>query len=145
MGSMASLGLNIQSYWGKLTMTTDMYNMTTKPATDSHLLWHSPPMTDAFFFILFAKPHRKCSLLWCQDTWKSICLSLPPPLPPTSQVVASLSSRPIVRVCCGAQHALARTATGLLWAWGCNEHGQLGLGDLKPRFRPEQVWFWEIG
>ncbi|CAK8999228.1 unnamed protein product [Durusdinium trenchii] len=57
----------------------------------------------------------------------------------TPKVVASLSSRPIVRVCCGAQHALARTATGLLWAWGCNEHGQLGLGDLKPRFRPEQV------
>ena len=42
-------------------------------------------------------------------------------------------------VCCGASHSLARTASGLLWAWGCNEHGQLGLGDTKPRFRPEQV------
>lgn len=44
-------------------------------------------------------------------------------------------------VCCGASHSLARTASGLLWAWGCNEHGQLGLGDTKPRFRPEQVRF----
>ncbi|CAJ1327670.1 unnamed protein product [Effrenium voratum] len=57
----------------------------------------------------------------------------------TPKPVPSLHSRPVVRVCCGASHSLARTATGLLWAWGCNEHGQLGLGDLKPRFRPEQV------
>ena len=71
---------------------------------------------------------------------------VPPRTPPdvtrgsaTPKIVPSLSSRPVVRVTCGAQHSLARTATGLLWAWGCNEHGQLGLGDLKPRFRPEQV------
>jgi len=57
----------------------------------------------------------------------------------TPKPVASLHSRPVVGLCCGAVHTLARTATGLLWAWGCNEHGQLGVGDLKPRFRPEQV------
>ena len=57
----------------------------------------------------------------------------------TPKPVPTLQSRPVVRVCCGGSHTLARTATGLLWAWGCNEHGQLGLGDLKPRFRPEQV------
>ncbi|CAE7869567.1 Herc4, partial [Symbiodinium sp. KB8] len=57
----------------------------------------------------------------------------------TPKPVPSLSSRPVVQVSCGAAHSLARTATGLLWSWGCNEHGQLGLGDLKPRFRPEQV------
>lgn len=53
--------------------------------------------------------------------------------------MASLHSRPVVQVCCGASHSLARTATGLLYAWGMNEHGQLGLGDVKPRFRPEQA------
>lgn len=57
----------------------------------------------------------------------------------TPKPIASLHSRPVVRVCCGASHSLARTASGLLWAWGCNEHGQLGLGDTKPRFHPEQV------
>eukprot|EP00928_Gymnodinium_smaydae_P032052 TRINITY_DN23325_c0_g1_i1.p1 TRINITY_DN23325_c0_g1~~TRINITY_DN23325_c0_g1_i1.p1 ORF type:complete len:1132 (-),score=226.18 TRINITY_DN23325_c0_g1_i1:121-3453(-) len=57
----------------------------------------------------------------------------------TPKPVAALHSRPVVRLCCGGSHTMARTATGLLWAWGCNEHGQLGLGDLKPRFRPEQV------
>lgn len=57
----------------------------------------------------------------------------------TPKPIASLHSRPVVRVCCGASHSLARTCSGLLWAWGCNEHGQLGLGDAKPRFRPEQV------
>ncbi|CAK0825058.1 unnamed protein product, partial [Prorocentrum cordatum] len=57
----------------------------------------------------------------------------------TPKPVAALQSRPIVQVCCGGQHSLARTATGLLWAWGCNEHGQLGLGDSRTRFRPEQV------
>lgn len=57
----------------------------------------------------------------------------------TPKPVASLQCRPVVGLCCGAAHTLARTATGVLLAWGCNEHGQLGLGDLKPRYRPEQV------
>lgn len=57
----------------------------------------------------------------------------------TPKPVPTLQSRPVVSLCCGASYTLARTATGLLWAWGCNEHGQLGLGDLKQRFRPDQV------
>jgi alpha-tubulin suppressor-like RCC1 family protein len=57
----------------------------------------------------------------------------------TPKPVAALQCRPVVSLCCGGSHTLARTATGLLWAWGCNEHGQLGLGDLRARFRPEQV------
>lgn len=57
----------------------------------------------------------------------------------TPKPVPALHCRPVVRLCCGASHTLAQTATGCLWSWGCNEHGQLGLGDLRPRFRPEQV------
>lgn len=57
----------------------------------------------------------------------------------TPKPVPALQCRPVVHICCGGAHTMARTATGLLWAWGCNEHGQLGLGDQKPRFRPEQV------
>mmetsp|Transcript_5168 Transcript_5168/g.15168 ORF Transcript_5168/g.15168 Transcript_5168/m.15168 type:complete len:1089 (-) Transcript_5168:75-3341(-) len=57
----------------------------------------------------------------------------------TPKPVPSLQCRPVVRLCCGSAHTLAQTATGLLWAWGCNEQGQLGLGDFRPRFRPEQV------
>eukprot|EP00929_Paragymnodinium_shiwhaense_P079759 TRINITY_DN41575_c0_g1_i1.p1 TRINITY_DN41575_c0_g1~~TRINITY_DN41575_c0_g1_i1.p1 ORF type:complete len:1105 (-),score=294.13 TRINITY_DN41575_c0_g1_i1:80-3394(-) len=57
----------------------------------------------------------------------------------TPRPVPTLQCRPVVKVCCGAAHTMARTTTGLLWAWGCNEHGQLGLGDTKTRFRPEQV------
>eukprot|EP00930_Biecheleria_cincta_P085989 TRINITY_DN7535_c0_g1_i2.p1 TRINITY_DN7535_c0_g1~~TRINITY_DN7535_c0_g1_i2.p1 ORF type:complete len:1110 (+),score=208.72 TRINITY_DN7535_c0_g1_i2:323-3331(+) len=57
----------------------------------------------------------------------------------TPKLVPALQSRPVVQLCCGSAHTLARTATGLLWAWGCNEQGQLGLGDQKTRFRPEQV------
>lgn len=59
----------------------------------------------------------------------------------TPKPVPTLMCRPVVSLCCGAAHTLARTATGLLWAWGCNENGQLGLGDLRPRYRPEKVNF----
>mmetsp|Transcript_54985 Transcript_54985/g.159668 ORF Transcript_54985/g.159668 Transcript_54985/m.159668 type:complete len:1155 (-) Transcript_54985:465-3929(-) len=57
----------------------------------------------------------------------------------TPKPVAGLHSRPVVRICCGSAHTLARTATGCLWSWGCNDQGQLGLGDFRQRFRPEQV------
>lgn len=57
----------------------------------------------------------------------------------TPKPVPALRCRPVVRLCCGQAHTLAMTATGLLWSWGLNEHGQLGLGDLKPRYKPEQV------
>lgn len=53
------------------------------------------------------------------------------------QILPQLRHRPIVRVCCGENHTLALTVTGNLFVWGDNAHFQLGLGDEKPRLRPE--------
>ena len=66
----------------------------------------------------------------------------PPPLPRTKWThrvphpvlighAASLS-----QVACGAAHTIALTASGHIWAWGLNEHGQLGLGDTNNRLVP---------
>lgn len=55
------------------------------------------------------------------------------------EIVPSLRLRPVVMVAAGEHHSLALTASGKLWAWGGNRHGQLGLGDTQNRPRPTQV------
>ncbi|EKX72652.1 Regulator of chromosome condensation RCC1 domain containing protein [Theileria equi strain WA] len=50
----------------------------------------------------------------------------------------SFSSK-IKRIACGSNHTLAVTVNGLLFSWGCNDNGQLGLGDLRSRVFPEHV------
>ncbi|ORM41251.1 DEAD-box ATP-dependent RNA helicase 42 [Babesia sp. Xinjiang] len=49
-------------------------------------------------------------------------------------------STKIKKIACGANHTLVVTVEGLLMAWGCNDSGQLGLGDLRARGFPEQVY-----
>ena len=39
-----------------------------------------------------------------------------------------LTAQRVVEVSCGANHSLALSDGGLVYAWGENEHGQLGLG-----------------
>lgn len=39
----------------------------------------------------------------------------------------------------GAFHNLALQESGMLWAWGSNEYGQLGIGDTQPRSQPVLV------
>ena len=42
-------------------------------------------------------------------------------------------------VACGDSFTVATKTDGSLWAWGWNEHSQLGLGDTTQRMAPEQV------
>ena len=55
-------------------------------------------------------------------------------------LITSLSP-PIVAVAAaaGARHSLVLTSGGQVWAFGNNERGQLGLGDLSPRVTPTQI------
>lgn len=50
----------------------------------------------------------------------------------TCGLVVSACSKPVcmhrAQVSCGRSHTLCMTQDGLLFAWGCNDHGQLGLG-----------------
>ncbi|KAK2196113.1 bifunctional Regulator of chromosome condensation [Babesia duncani] len=41
---------------------------------------------------------------------------------------------------CGSAHTLVVTAAGVCFAWGANDSGQLGLGDIRHRVFPEQVF-----
>jgi ubiquitin-protein ligase E3 A len=45
----------------------------------------------------------------------------------------------VVAVACGADHTLALTATSVVFAWGANGCGQLGVGDTAPRRAPVVV------
>ncbi len=42
----------------------------------------------------------------------------------------------IIDVDCGAGHCLAVSSTGLLYRWGLNKSGQLGLEDTATRYEP---------
>ncbi len=42
-------------------------------------------------------------------------------------------------VCAGYGHSLCVMESGDLFAWGCNECGQLGTGDRRPRYVPAMV------
>ena len=51
----------------------------------------------------------------------------------------------IMRLICGSEHVLVFVSSqepkpAELWAWGWNEHGNLGLGDTVDRPDPVQVW-----
>lgn len=45
----------------------------------------------------------------------------------------------VLRVACGARHAIAISATGGAYVWGCNTSGQLGLGHTRPVAKPAEL------
>ncbi|OTF82930.1 RCC1 domain containing protein [Euroglyphus maynei] len=50
--------------------------------------------------------------------------------------IGALQNEHIIGIACGAFHSLALTKRGLLFGWGFNFWGQLGLGDNHNRFMP---------
>ncbi|BES87517.1 e3 ubiquitin-protein ligase [Nesidiocoris tenuis] len=44
------------------------------------------------------------------------------------KIVKALATHTIVQIACGYRHSLALTNRGELYAWGANDHGQLGIG-----------------
>jgi alpha-tubulin suppressor-like RCC1 family protein len=55
------------------------------------------------------------------------------------QRIASLDGKMITKVSCGSRHTLALTAKGLVFCWGWNSYGQLGLGDTNNRVTPTVI------
>eukprot|EP01116_Phalansterium_solitarium_P024940 TRINITY_DN929_c0_g1_i3.p1 TRINITY_DN929_c0_g1~~TRINITY_DN929_c0_g1_i3.p1 ORF type:complete len:1482 (+),score=423.93 TRINITY_DN929_c0_g1_i3:96-4541(+) len=53
---------------------------------------------------------------------------------PVPRLVISLRDRRICRIACGAEHTLALSATGIVYAYGSNSRGQLGLGTTAPKY-----------
>lgn len=54
-------------------------------------------------------------------------------------LIQSLSNVVAVAAAAGARHSLVLTSNGQVWAFGSNQRGQLGVGDLLPRMTPTQV------
>ena len=50
-----------------------------------------------------------------------------------------LHGQMVTQVVCGANHTMCVTATSLVYAWGENSRGQLGLGDVRNRRSPALV------
>ncbi|XP_021370838.1 probable E3 ubiquitin-protein ligase HERC1 isoform X1 [Mizuhopecten yessoensis] len=57
----------------------------------------------------------------------------------TPQEVTALSGYYVEDVVCGAEHTLALTCTGDVWAWGNNSEGQLGIGHTNTPVREPQL------
>ncbi|XP_061346881.1 ultraviolet-B receptor UVR8-like [Gastrolobium bilobum] len=55
--------------------------------------------------------------------------------------VQALSDKFISQVSGGWRHSMALTSSGLLFGWGWNKFGQIGVGDNFDRSSPEQVKF----
>jgi alpha-tubulin suppressor-like RCC1 family protein len=54
-------------------------------------------------------------------------------------LIPSLATSVVVAVAAGARHSLVLTSGGQVWAFGNNQRGQLGVGDLSSRTTPTQV------
>ncbi|CAE7572092.1 UVR8 [Symbiodinium sp. CCMP2592] len=53
--------------------------------------------------------------------------------------VKGLVGYEVTQVSAGMHHCLALVAPGLVWSWGRNKSGQLGVGDYRDRINPEKV------
>ncbi|CAN0370869.1 unnamed protein product [Lampetra fluviatilis] len=60
-------------------------------------------------------------------------------IPPVNIVVDAFRRVPVVQVSCGAHHTLALSSASVVFAWGTNDRGQLGLGAAVPRSDPLAV------
>lgn len=45
----------------------------------------------------------------------------------------------IINITTGHYHSIAKSKNGLVYTWGWNVHGQLGLNDIKDRFEPDLI------
>lgn len=57
-----------------------------------------------------------------------------PALPPQPS-----NGHQFLQIACGGAHAVALTRSGLVYAWGSNARGQLGVGDTRDRTEPTRV------
>eukprot|EP00913_Durusdinium_trenchii_P025661 g24085.t1 len=53
--------------------------------------------------------------------------------------VVGLADYEVTQVSAGTHHCLALVAPGLVWSWGRNKDGQLGVGDFRDRIHPVEV------
>jgi len=59
---------------------------------------------------------------------------------PVPKMIKTLATKHVIQIACGQNHSLALTNIGELFSWGCNSHGQLGIGVKgSPEKMPYQI------
>ncbi|XP_078259620.1 putative E3 ubiquitin-protein ligase HERC3 isoform X1 [Rhinoraja longicauda] len=76
---------------------------------------------------------------WGQNTFGQLGLGTRGPLSCDPQTVRSFSGVPVAQITAGGEHSFALTVSGTVFAWGRNNHGQLGLNDTEDTLTPKHV------
>ncbi|XP_069781830.1 probable E3 ubiquitin-protein ligase HERC3 isoform X2 [Narcine bancroftii] len=76
---------------------------------------------------------------WGQNTFGQLGLGTRNTISCSPQTLESFSGVPVAQVVAGGEHSLALTLSGAVFAWGRNNHGQLGLKDTVDALIPKYV------
>ncbi|KAK5650940.1 hypothetical protein RI129_001969 [Pyrocoelia pectoralis] len=69
---------------------------------------------------------------WGSDIYGQLGHQLGQQTQPTPKILKALATLNVVQIVCGKNHSIALTSGGDIYAWGANDHGQLGIGTTTP-------------
>ncbi|XP_073698658.1 E3 ISG15--protein ligase HERC5-like [Garra rufa] len=78
-------------------------------------------------------------LVWGENSHGQLGLRKDHPGSPSAQHVESLSGIPVAQISAGGDHSFVLSLSGVVFGWGKNSAGQLGLGDTADRHVPTVV------
>uniref|UniRef100_A0A672KKF7 Probable E3 ubiquitin-protein ligase HERC3 n=1 Tax=Sinocyclocheilus grahami TaxID=75366 RepID=A0A672KKF7_SINGR len=78
-------------------------------------------------------------LVWGENSHGQLGLRKDHPGSPSAQHVQSLSGIPLAQISAGGDHSFVLSLSGVVFGWGKNSAGQLGLGDTTDRHVPTAV------
>uniref|UniRef100_A0A673FNY8 Probable E3 ubiquitin-protein ligase HERC4 n=1 Tax=Sinocyclocheilus rhinocerous TaxID=307959 RepID=A0A673FNY8_9TELE len=78
-------------------------------------------------------------LVWGENSHGQLGLRKDHPGSPSAQHVQSLSGIPLAQISAGGDHSFGLSLSGVVFGWGKNSAGQLGLGDTTDRHVPTVV------
>ncbi|XP_016395305.1 probable E3 ubiquitin-protein ligase HERC3 [Sinocyclocheilus rhinocerous] len=78
-------------------------------------------------------------LVWGENSHGQLGLRKDHPGSPSAQHVQSLSGIPLAQISAGGDHSFVLSLSGVVFGWGKNSAGQLGLGDTTDRHVPTVV------
>ncbi|XP_042617880.1 probable E3 ubiquitin-protein ligase HERC3 isoform X2 [Cyprinus carpio] len=74
--------------------------------------------------------------VWGENSHGQLGLKKNHPSSPSAQHVQSLSGIPLAQISAGGDHSFGLSLSGVVFGWGKNSAGQLGLGDTTDRHIP---------
>ncbi|XP_050971397.1 probable E3 ubiquitin-protein ligase HERC4 [Labeo rohita] len=77
--------------------------------------------------------------VWGENSHGQLGLGKDHPSSPSPQHVESLSGIPVAQISAGGDHSFVLSLSGVVFGWGKNSAGQLGLGDTTDRHVPTVV------